>query len=413
MNVERKFSVRAVSCGHRATDDDVYRRLSAAVEPLSRSWERLGRAKTIAIKFNQDFPHSHMFESQRRELVSDSVAGAVLRLLRERTDAELLCADAGYLRISKGTDPAETTQIAPLLEEYGVGYLDCTEPPLQDCPVPGGGAMFASYRFPIALMEADELVSVAKMKNHGFMGVTGCLKNLFGLMPAEPHARPRRYYHHLVRMPYMLADIGRILDPALNVVDALVGQAGMEWVSDPGPASGRIVDALIAGDHPVATDACMTHLMGHDPGADWLTDPFLRDRNSLLVSRESGFGTNLPDDIDFLSEVRPLPAGTFYCKSVDPTETVIQWRKTMCEQALNYRDNRKRYGRYDGQYVLLQRGEVRWHSRDGRIDESRRVLAGDTPNESLYFKFVDPEEREGERYEVYERALRDIEERKL
>ena len=109
---------------------------------------------------------------------------------------------------------------------------------------------------------------MATIKNHAFMGVTGCLKNLFGLMPTEPHARPRTYYHHLVRMPGMLADIGRILDPALNIVDALVGQAGQEW-SAYEPTDGRIVDALIAGDHVIATDAAMMHLMGHDPRADW------------------------------------------------------------------------------------------------------------------------------------------------
>jgi len=30
-------------------------------------------------------------------------------------------------------------------------------------------------------------------------------------MPKQPLGRPRWYYHHLVRMPYMLADIGQIL----------------------------------------------------------------------------------------------------------------------------------------------------------------------------------------------------------
>ena len=57
------------------------------------------------------------------------------------------------------------------------------------------------------------------------------IKFNFGLMPQEPHGRSRGYYHHLVRMPYMLADIGRIF-PTLNIVDALISQAGREW----GPA---------------------------------------------------------------------------------------------------------------------------------------------------------------------------------
>ena len=56
--------------------------------------------------------------------------------------------------------------------------------------------------------------------------MTLCLKNLFGLMPIQPAGRPRHYYHHLVRMPYMLADLGRIYNPALNILDGLVTQAG-------------------------------------------------------------------------------------------------------------------------------------------------------------------------------------------
>jgi len=38
---------------------------------------------------------------------------------------------------------------------------------------------------------------------------------------------------------------------------------------------------------------------GHDPAADWLTPPFQRDRNPLLVAAQSGFGTVDLKDIDF------------------------------------------------------------------------------------------------------------------
>ena len=123
----------------------------------------------------------------------------------------------------------ELTLIKHVLKEFDVPYLDGTKPPYKISEVPGGGAMFDSYGMIQGLVDADEVVSVAKMKNHVYMGVTGCLKNLFGIMPTALPSRPRHYYHHLVRMPYMLTDIGRMLDPALNIVDALVGQASYEW----------------------------------------------------------------------------------------------------------------------------------------------------------------------------------------
>jgi uncharacterized protein (DUF362 family) len=400
-----RYMVRAVHCDHTVEDEVVYQALRQATAPLDVAWAKLGRANTIAIKFNQDKARKNvvMFKGQRQQLVSDSVVRATLRLLRERTDARLYCADVSFYTMYNGETIANTTNIAHILREFEVEYLDGTQPPYVTVQTPDGGQMFRSYTLMEGVAAADEMVSVATIKNHAFMGVTGCLKNLFGLIPGEPHGRPRTYYHHLVRMPYMLADLGRTLDPALNIVDALVGQAGMEW-SD-GAGLGRVVDGIIAGDHVIATDACLMHVMGHDPRADWGTPPFHRDRNSLLVASEGGFGTVDLDAIDFESELAPQPEGTFFAVMTDSPQTNLTWRRTMCEQALLYHENRRAFEQYAGEYILLQDGQVRWHSREGTIRESRRALAGDHPDHAMWYKFVDMDEAEGEHYEVYERAL--------
>ena len=172
-----------------------------------------------------------------------------------------------------------------------------------------------------------------------------------------------------------------------------------------GPPEGRIVDALIAGDHVVATDAAMMRLMGHDPRADWPAPPFHRDRNPLLVAAEGGFGTVDLGEVDYSSEVAPQPPGSFYAIMTDAPEVTASWRRTMSEQALFYRDNPGRFERYAGEYILLQDGEVRWHDPRGTITVSRRQLAGDHPDHALFYKYVDPAEAEGERYAVYERTL--------
>jgi len=402
--------VRAARCDHLADDETVYRALRRATDPLDRAWARLRDAKTIAIKFNQDWPVDQvvMFEGQRQQLVSDKVARAVLRLLREETDAELRCVDASYHVMYDKVDSIEaSTTLAPVLDAFDIPIVDGTKPPFKTVGVPGGGQMFEQYVMMGDVVDADAVVSVAKMKNHGYMGVTACLKNLFGLMPGAPDGRPRHYYHHLVRMPYMLADIGRIIDPALNIVDALVGQARMEWGD--GEGTGRIVGGLVAGDHVIATDACVTHLMGHDPRSDWLTPPFHRDRNAILVAVEGGFGTADLDAIDFESELDPQPDGTFYAKVWDDLKTVVTWRRTMAEQGLYYRDHRDALAEYEGEYILLQDGEVKWHDAEGIMKVSRRKLAGRHRDHAMFFKYVDLDEAEQEHYEVYERTLADIE----
>ena len=401
------YRVRAVRCDHAATDDEVYEALKRATDPLTSSWERLARARRIGIKMNQDKPTDRWVycEGLLQQLVCEKVVRAVLRLLRERTDAELVVVDVSFYGMYQGTDPQETGTALPVLREFDVEYVDGTTAPSTVCPVPGGGQMFEQYVLPAAALDVDEFISVAKMKNHGFMGVTLSLKNLFGLMCAEPCGHTRTYFHHLVRMPYMLADLGRIFAPTLNIIDGLVGQAGQEW-GDGGPdGPARIPNTLVAGDHTIATDACAVQLMGHDPASDWLVPPFHRDRNALKVAAEGGFGTVDLAAIDYESEVE-APVAEFFGHMTDSTETARSWQRTTCEQGLYYRDHFDEFvDGYAGQYILLQQGQVRWHHEVSDLKQSRRVLSGESPEQAMWLKYVDPDEAEGEHFEVYDRGL--------
>ena len=404
------YQVRAVQCDYRASDEEVYQALKRATDPLDRAWDKLKKARTIAIKFNQDkmLRQLVMFdERHRQQLVSDCVARALLRLLRERTSAHIYCIDVSFYQVYSGAEKDSTTNITPVLKEFDVEYVNGNVGNVHMVRVPGGGSMFNQYPLHERAVSADAFISVAKLKNHAFMGVTMCLKNLFGLTPTQPLGRPRFYYHHLVRMPYMLADLGRVYNPTLNVIDGLVGQAGEEWGKGDNP---RICNTLIAGDQVIATDAVGAHLMGFDPASDWLTSPFHRDRNALLSAAESGFGTVNLDEIDWQSEVQ-APVNQFFTKITDSLQTVISWRRTTAEQAMYFVDHRKEImSKYAGEYILLQMGEVKWHDKSGVLDRSRRILSGEHPEQAMWFKYVDPDEQEDEHYEVYERTLESIKE---
>jgi uncharacterized protein (DUF362 family) len=397
-----KPRVRAVYCDCQASDEEVYAALRRATMPLTRSWAKLRKARRIAIKFNQAWPPDQRVyhRGQLQQLVSARVARATLRLLREETDADLICGEISVVGRPEDRAHNGTITLMPVLEAFGVEFVDGDLPPHKVYPVPGGGQAFSQYLLPERVVEADAFVSVQKLKNHAFMGVTLCLKNLFGLVPTEPHGKARQYYHHLVRLPYVLADLGRIFCPALNIVDALVSQAGREWQG----GEPRTTNTLIAGDHVIATDACATTLMGHDPQADWLTSPFHRDRNALLVAANGGFGTVSLDDVDWKSEVQG-PLGDFYAVSTDSVSRVIDWRRTTAEQALYYRDHPDAFAQYAGEYVLVQDRRVVWHDASSQIGPSRRELARHNPDQALWLKYVDLDETEGEHYAMYERVL--------
>lgn len=398
---EKRYTVRAAHCDHRASDEEIYQTLRRITDPLTRSWARLEKAKKIVIKFNMMKPKDAIayFEGRRRELVDDAVCRAVLRLLRERTTAEIVATD---------TNPYAADRLAPsdfnyayLLKEFGVGFVDSNVPPFETYRVPGGGNMFDQYTLSACFADADEVVSVAKMKNHAFMGVTLCMKNLFGLPPMTlPYGRVRTYFHHAIRLSYVLPDLGMITNPCLNVIDALTGQWGREWGGE-----GRIGDALIAGDQITATDACGAHLMGHDPASDWPTPPFRRDRNHLLVAARRGFGTVDLEEIDFVSEVK-APLAEFNTEQDEAPDIIATVRQTACEQGLLYRDRRRDIvDRYRNDFIYMQDGEVVWHGPDPALITSHRAFSGKKPGSALWLKLADPEEKESERFEVYEACL--------
>jgi hypothetical protein len=205
----------------------------------------------------------------------------------------------------------------------------------------------------------------------------------------------------------MLADLGKLFNPTLNIIDGMVCQAGEEWGPGDQP---RICNLLVAGDQVVAADACTAFLMGHDPLADWPAPPFHRDRNALLVAAEQGFGTVDLSQINFQTDVQ-APVGAFFAKTLDPHEIIVSWRRTTAEQALFYRDHQKTIvDQYAGQYILLQMNEVRWADPSGKIGFSRRQLSGAHPEQGMWLKYVDPQEAEGEHFEVYETTLSQLKE---
>jgi uncharacterized Fe-S center protein len=109
--------------------------------------------------------------------------------------------------------------------------------------------------------EADVVISVAKLKTHGFMRYTGAVKNLFGTVPGAT-----KFGHHVKlqdvdHFAEMLLDLVTFVRPALTVMDAVVGMDG------DGPSAGDPfpIGAILAGADPVAVDVAALELVGQKP----------------------------------------------------------------------------------------------------------------------------------------------------
>ena len=138
--------------------------------PLSRSWAKIEKARRIGIKINMQMRTNSIrrIGGRRQELVDDDVMRAALRLLRERSDAEIFALDTSTA--PPGERPGDDFNARPILEEFGVEYVEAGDPPFERYKVPGGGIMFSEYQLSAALGEADAFVSLAKMKKPRFYG---------------------------------------------------------------------------------------------------------------------------------------------------------------------------------------------------------------------------------------------------
>jgi len=135
------------------------------------------------------------------------------------------------------------------------------------------------------------LITVPVMKTHAKTGITGAIKNQWGCLSKMRHE------YHLV-LDDALADLNRVMRPALALMDGTIGLEGN------GPKSGRprVADRILCSGDPVALDTVQALAMGIDPATI----------RHLALCAERGIGVNDPARI----EVRGL----------DPRRDAISFR---------------------------------------------------------------------------------------
>jgi uncharacterized protein (DUF362 family) len=134
------------------------------------------------------------------------------------------------------------------------------------------------------------LISMAKFKTHEDMGLTGAIKNCFGIIPT-PLRGPFHGASLLAgMMGEMLVDIFSAISPVpFALTDAVVGMEGR------GPLEGnaRKMGLIVASGDCVAHDAVMAALVGIDP----------MDIPVVKIAHESGLGQGVLENI----ELRGVP----------------------------------------------------------------------------------------------------------
>ncbi|MFP4475443.1 MAG: DUF362 domain-containing protein [Desulfatibacillaceae bacterium] len=188
---------------------------------------------------------------------------AAVRLVRDLGGRPILAECPGYTALEKTLARAGYGQV---LRDEDVPVADVTQTRTLRW---SGGRVFRRFEVAGAFLEADAIVSLPKLKTHGFMFFSGAVKHFFGTIPGLAKSR----WH--MRCPDVEPFAGMLLDlygawlhgfsppkPLLHVMDGVLGMQG----EGPGPSgTPRHVGVIVAGTDALAVDAAAATVVGIRP----------------------------------------------------------------------------------------------------------------------------------------------------
>jgi uncharacterized protein (DUF362 family) len=124
----------------------------------------------------------------------------------------------------------------------------------------GRASKLKGFYFPQQVVEADLIVSLPKMKTHHWVGYTGALKNLYGVIPGIKYGWPKNVLHY-AGIPQTIFDINASLPKTVAIVDGIVAMEG----DGPIMGSPKPMGLLVIGTNSTAVDATLGRIMGFEP----------------------------------------------------------------------------------------------------------------------------------------------------
>jgi len=109
--------------------------------------------------------------------------------------------------------------------------------------------------------DCDGLISICKLKTHGFVKYTGAVKNQFGCIPGMLKGEFHLKIPDADNFARMLLDLNAFINPRLYIIDGIMAMEGN------GPNGGDPVKlgVLIVSDDPIAADTVACYIMNIDP----------------------------------------------------------------------------------------------------------------------------------------------------
>jgi uncharacterized protein (DUF362 family) len=201
------------------------------------------------------------------------------------------------------TAAARKSGLAPLLDRLGVPLVEFRNPVKIEN---ASGRVCRRLTLDRAVIEADAVVNVPKLKSHGQLYVTLAIKNLFGCVSGKRkawwHFKAGDHENYFARM---LCEVCALVNPAITIMDAVIGMEG------DGPIGGtpRPIGAVLASTDAPALERVACEIMGAD----------LSKVRTLAAAAELGIGTTQFERIDVVGDpLEPLRVKDFQFPNLVP-----------------------------------------------------------------------------------------------
>jgi uncharacterized protein (DUF362 family)/Pyruvate/2-oxoacid:ferredoxin oxidoreductase delta subunit len=249
------------------------------------------------------------------------IVRAMIRQVKEVGGVPLVGDSPGVSSTMKAAEKCGILQVCRQEDAELIPFVEKVEVPFSE------GTTMKKFILTKVYSQVDKVISLAKMKTHSFMGITGGVKNLFGLMVGTDKAQFHLRMKKRSDFAGMLVDLAQVVNPVLYMVDGIVGMEGH------GPRNGNPKQAgiLLGGTNGFAVDLVMAEVMGFKGetmpvAAKALSlnlSPRMNEIEIIGSGREMRFQFANPRNLESMDNRLPTPIVDFFQNQLTAKPVII------------------------------------------------------------------------------------------
>lgn len=135
-----------------------------------------------------------------------------------------------------------------------------------------------------AFFDSDIVINVPRFKTHGYAGISGGIKNMFGIVVGPGKAKLHFKTPNPDDFHELLVDLFQVRIPELTIMDGIFAMEGM------GPTTGKLrsLNKILSSTDTIALDSVMARMMGFD----------VEMIKHITIAAERGLGKYREDELE-------------------------------------------------------------------------------------------------------------------